>query len=162
MEKWEMKMHLGKTKVMIVSRTGDGCSVTIDDEKIEEVQSLKYLGSSISADESSDEDIEQQIGAVTRVIGAMRKEVLERRELKKEMKLRVLSSLSFLSSSRPTKRSCHSTQCNCPQRAEVTRQSRDSLMKRHNLLKWLPRIDSVNSLLMQTGALLGTGNAFIH
>ena len=27
MEKWEMKMHLGKTKVIAVSRTGEGCSV---------------------------------------------------------------------------------------------------------------------------------------
>ena len=60
MDKWEMKMHLGKTKVMVVSR-------------VEE--SLKYLGSSISADGSSEEDIEQRIGAVTRVVGAMRKEV---------------------------------------------------------------------------------------
>ena len=33
MEKWEMKMHLGKTKVIAVSRTGEGCSVTIDGEK---------------------------------------------------------------------------------------------------------------------------------
>ena len=44
-EKWGMKMHLGKTKVMVISRTGEGCSVTIDGETIEEVQSLKYLGS---------------------------------------------------------------------------------------------------------------------
>ena len=33
--------------------------MTIDGEKIEDVQSLKYLGSSISADVSCDEDIEQ-------------------------------------------------------------------------------------------------------
>ena len=58
MDKWEMAMNLGKTKVMVVSRAGEGCSMTIDGEKIE-VQSLKYLGSSISADGSCDEDIEQ-------------------------------------------------------------------------------------------------------
>ena len=39
-----MKMHLGKTKVMLVSRAGEGCNVTIDAKKIEEVQSVKYLG----------------------------------------------------------------------------------------------------------------------
>ena len=93
MKKWEIKMHLGKTKVMVVSRAGEGCSVTIDDEKKKDVQSLKYSGSSISADGSCDEDIEQQIGVATRVIGAMRKEVLERRELKKEMKLRVYNAM---------------------------------------------------------------------
>ena len=36
MEKWEMKMHLGETKMMVVSRAGERCSVTIDGEKIEE------------------------------------------------------------------------------------------------------------------------------
>ena len=95
MDKWVIKMHLGKTKVMVVSRVEEGCSVTIDGEKIEEVQSLKlkYLGSSIRADGSSEEDIEQRIGAAMRVVGAMRKEVLERRELKKETKLRVFNAM---------------------------------------------------------------------
>ena len=67
--------------------------MTIDHEKIEEVQSLKYLGSSIRADGSSEEDIEQRIGAVMRVVGAMRKELLERRELKKETKLRGFNAI---------------------------------------------------------------------
>ena len=44
---------------MVLSRVEEGCSVTIDSEKIEEVQSLKYLGSLISTDVLSDEDIEQ-------------------------------------------------------------------------------------------------------
>ena len=45
---------------MVVSRAGEGCSATIDDEKIEEVQSLNYLGSSISADGSSGEGINSE------------------------------------------------------------------------------------------------------
>ena len=40
-DEWEIRKHLGKTKVMVVSRVEEGCSVTIDDEKIEEMQSLK-------------------------------------------------------------------------------------------------------------------------
>ena len=62
-------------------------------ERNKEVQSLKNLWSSIIADGSSDEDIEQQIGAATRVIGAMRKEVLEQRELKKETTLWVFNAM---------------------------------------------------------------------
>ena len=68
----------GETKVMVVSRAEEECSVKIDGEKVEEVQSLKYLWSTISADGSNDDDIEQRIGAATRVVGAMRKEVMER------------------------------------------------------------------------------------
>ena len=30
------------------------------------------------------------------------------------------------------------------------------------LQKWLPKIDSVKPLLMQTAVLIGTGNAFLH
>ena len=45
MDEWKMRMPLGKTKVIAVSRVEEGCSVTIDGgEKIEEVHSLKYLG----------------------------------------------------------------------------------------------------------------------
>ena len=41
-DEWEIRKHLGKTKVMVVSRVEEGSSVTIDGEKIEEVQSQKY------------------------------------------------------------------------------------------------------------------------
>ena len=70
-DEWEMRMHLGKTKVVVVSRVEEGCNVTIDGEKIGEMHSLKYLGSSSSADGSSDENIEQRVGATTRVVGVM-------------------------------------------------------------------------------------------
>ena len=40
-DEWEIRKHLGKNKVMVVSRMEEGCSVTIDNEKIEEMQSLK-------------------------------------------------------------------------------------------------------------------------
>ena len=43
----------------------------------------------ISANRKCDEEIEQRVGAAAKVVGAMRKEVLERRELMKKTKLRV-------------------------------------------------------------------------
>ena len=43
---------------------------------IEDVKKLKYLGAMISADEICDEEVEQQVGAAAKVVGAMRKEVL--------------------------------------------------------------------------------------
>ena len=93
MEKWGMSMHWGKTKVMMVSRTGEGCKISVDGEEVEEVDMLKYLGVMISGDGRCDDEIEQRIGAAARVVGAMRKEVLERRELQKKTKMRVFNAM---------------------------------------------------------------------
>ena len=38
-EKWEMKMHWGKNKVMMVSRTGEGCQISVEGEEVEERES---------------------------------------------------------------------------------------------------------------------------
>ena len=43
MEKWGMRMHWGKTKVMMVSRTGEECKISVEGEEVEEVEKLKYL-----------------------------------------------------------------------------------------------------------------------
>ena len=56
MEKCGMSMHWGKTKVMMVSRTGEGCQISVDGEEVEEVDKLKYLGVMISGDGRSDDE----------------------------------------------------------------------------------------------------------
>ena len=93
MSYWGMKIHWGKTKVMMVSRKGEECKVCVDGEEIEQVQNMKYLGAILSADGTCEEEIEQRVGAAARVIGAMRKEVLERKELKKATKMRVYNAI---------------------------------------------------------------------
>ena len=57
------------------------------------MQNMKYLGAILSADETCAEEIEHRVGAAARVIGAMRKEVLERRELKKATKMTVYNAM---------------------------------------------------------------------
>ena len=93
MDKWGMKMHWGKTKVMMVSRTEEECKLSIEGEDFEQVKKLKYLGAMISADGKCDEDIEQRVGVAAKVVEAMRKEMLERRELMKKTKLRVFNAM---------------------------------------------------------------------
>ena len=93
MSNWGMKIHWGKTKVMMVSRKGEECKVCVDGEEIEQVQNMKYLGAILSADGTCEEEIEQRVGAAARVIGALWKEVLERKELKKATKMRVYNAI---------------------------------------------------------------------
>ena len=39
-----MTIHWGKTKVLMMSRSGDGCKIIMEWEEVEEVDKLKYLG----------------------------------------------------------------------------------------------------------------------
>ena len=88
-----MGMHWRKTKVMMVSRTGEGYEISVDGEEVEKVDKLKYPGVMISGDGVCDNEIEQRIGAAARVVGGMRKEVLERRELQKKTKMWVFNAM---------------------------------------------------------------------
>ena len=57
------------------------------------MQNMKYLGAIQSADGTCEEEIEHRVGPAARVIGARRKEVLERRELKKATKMTVYNAM---------------------------------------------------------------------
>ena len=78
---------------MMVSKQGEDCKVCVDGKEIEQVQNMKYLGAILSADGTCEEEIEHRVGAAARMIGAMRKEVLKRRELKKATKMRVYNAM---------------------------------------------------------------------
>ena len=77
----------------MVSRTSEECKISVEGEEVEEVERLKYLRVTISGDGGCDDEIEQRIGAAARVVGAMRKEVLERRELQKKTKMIVFNAM---------------------------------------------------------------------
>ena len=93
MEKWRMLINWRKTKVLTVKRGGGTCDVSVKGEKIEAVKTMKYLVALFNEEGSCEEEIENRIGAASKVIGAMRSEVLERRELSKGTKLRVLNAM---------------------------------------------------------------------
>ena len=93
MKKWGMNIHWGKTTVLMVSRSGGACKIYVEGEEVEQVEKLKYLGVMISGDGGCDDEIEDRIGASARVVGAMRKKVLERRELRKKTKMRVFNAM---------------------------------------------------------------------
>ena len=96
MKKWGMNIHWGRTTVLMVSRSGGACKIYVEGEEVEQVEKLKYLGVMFSRDSGCDDEIEDRIGASVRVMGAMRKEVLERRELQKKTKMRVFNTMVVL------------------------------------------------------------------
>ena len=93
MEKWDMKLHWGKTKVRRISKREEGCNVRVNGRDVEAVKQMKYLGTMMNTEGTCEDEIEHRIGAVVRVIGAVRTEVLERRELRIEMKMKVFNGM---------------------------------------------------------------------
>ena len=60
--------------------------------EIENVRTMKYLGAMLEEEGSCEAEVDHRIGAASKVIGALRKEVINRRELNKSMKLRVINA----------------------------------------------------------------------
>ena len=78
--------------MLTVKRGGGTCDISVKGEKIEEVKMMKHLGALFN-EGSCEDEVENRIEAAVKVIGAMRSEVLERRELSKGMKLRVFNAM---------------------------------------------------------------------
>ena len=93
MKKWKMRINLQKTKVMVVQRGCGTCHLVVDDVEVEAVQTMKYLGAMFNVEASCDNEIENRIGIATRMVGALRRQVIESKELSKATKLRVINAM---------------------------------------------------------------------
>ena len=60
--------------------------------EIENVKTMKYLGAMLEEERSCEAEVDHRIGAASKVIGALREEVINRRELSKSTKLRVINA----------------------------------------------------------------------
>ena len=69
------------------------CHLVVDDVEVEAVQTTKYLGAMFNVEASCDDEIENRIGIATRMVGALRRQVIERKELSKATKLRVINAM---------------------------------------------------------------------
>ena len=72
-------------KVMRVARQKGVCEVRIGDQKLEQVDEMKYLGVMISVDRSMEKEVEVRIGGMSEV-------VLKRNELSKNTKPKVVNA----------------------------------------------------------------------
>ena len=87
----EKKIYWRKTKAMVVKRGGT-CNIAVNGMEIENVRTMKYLGAMLEEEGSCEAEVDCKIGAASKVIRALRKGVINRRELNKSMKLRVINA----------------------------------------------------------------------
>ena len=71
--KFNIKINVGKTKVMVVSKTPKRAKILIDQERVEQVR-FAYLGSVITEDGSTIEDTKARIAMA-------RKKFIDKREI---------------------------------------------------------------------------------
>ena len=84
-----MKANWMKTKV--IARKPEECRIEVNGERVEEDGGDEvYLGAMISGNGSMDGEVELRIGMAARMIRAIGRSVLERKELTKGTKLRVV------------------------------------------------------------------------
>ena len=96
LEEWEMKVNWQNTRVMRIGRKKDVCKVEDNGQEVEKVEVMKYLGVMISSDGSMDSEVEQRIGMASKIIGAIGRTVLGRKELTKGTKVRVVNVIPTL------------------------------------------------------------------
>src|SRR6476661_3506194 len=91
-EEYGMKINIKKTKVMKVSKkVGDEISILINGKKIDQVQSFKYLGSTMTEDGKCETEIKIKI-ALAKETFSKRKEVLTTR-FSKNVKNKIVKTL---------------------------------------------------------------------
>ena len=78
--------------MMRVARKSEDCEVKIDEEVIDQVDEMKYLGVIISSDGRMEKEVEARIGSATQVIGGMNETVLKRKELSRSTKLKMVNA----------------------------------------------------------------------
>ena len=94
LEEWEMKANWQKTRVMRIGRKIDVCNVEVNGQEVEQMEVMKYLGVMISSDGSMDSEVEQRIGMASKMIGAIGRTVLGRKELT-GTKVRVVNAMAI-------------------------------------------------------------------
>ena len=76
----------------MVKKGGGTCNIAVNGVEIENVRTMKYLGAMLEEEGWCEAEVDHRIGAASKVIEALSKEVINRRELNKSIKLRVINA----------------------------------------------------------------------
>lgn len=89
-EKYGLKINIGKTKMMIISKDGaENAQLELSGEHIERVQHFKYLGAWMNEDMNPDEEIKSRIALAKDAFSSWHK-VLTSRDLCVQLRLKIL------------------------------------------------------------------------
>ena len=83
----KLKVNVGKSKVMRCTRNenGGGLNINLGGERLEEVESFRYLGSQVARNGEIEEEVKFRVGEAGKAMGGMKK-IWKTRELGMEVK----------------------------------------------------------------------------
>lgn len=91
--KYDMKMNINKTKVMMTSTEQENMNIKIKGQLIEQVVQYRYLGVTIKCDGNQEADIEERIEATSRTFHAMKNSFIKKREISNGTKMTVYKTI---------------------------------------------------------------------
>lgn len=93
LQKINMKINIGKTKSMIVSRENKTHSIKLQGKQIEQVESFKYLGSIIENNGKIDKEINDRMGKTGRIYNMLKSTFLGKKEVPTKIKTEVVKKV---------------------------------------------------------------------
>lgn len=100
LEKWSevlkeygMKMNIGKTKVMVISRKDKKVSVTCEGQAIEQVNTIKYLGVVIDNKGQCETETNERMAAAGKLYNTLSRSFISKKEVSKTTKTIVYKTL---------------------------------------------------------------------
>ena len=81
--KYHLKLNLLNTEVMMMGRSHQNLNITIADHTINQVQSFKYLGSTVNEQSTQEEEIKNRIAKYSQNVGCMYRLLKDRNVPKK-------------------------------------------------------------------------------
>ena len=67
--------------MMVARRGGSACHIIVDGVEVDKVQTAKYMGAMFNKEGSWDDEIENTIGATTRMVEVLSRDVIASKEL---------------------------------------------------------------------------------
>ena len=69
--KYQIKLNLMKTKVIVINRTASQVRLTLDDIEIKQVDNFKYLGCNVNKNGNIEKEINRRIAKYSQNVGMM-------------------------------------------------------------------------------------------
>ncbi|KAI5747504.1 hypothetical protein M8J77_015356 [Diaphorina citri] len=93
MQRRGMTINVNKTKTMVISKNPVKHTINLNNQKVEQVSTFKYLGSVISEDGTIDAEINGRVAAATRCYYSMSRGFINKREVSKRTKVTVFKTV---------------------------------------------------------------------